>query len=205
MNRRSFLIRATGVMGALVTTQFLKDAQWLIANQDKPLLILPKQRVVETLYAAPNEGRFALFLGSKPNEYIDPQFTWEEFGNIAWGHSEAETIEYLRENLGICKCEAEEQLNARADDSEVFSWWLRHQSPNALAHKHLEGLDLGPELGRRGITAGGIRFVDGFHPGNETLWVDVPDLLSISLLQARLNELGQGIKLEILEGDYGLG
>lgn len=205
MNRRSFLIRATGVMGALVTTQFLKDAQWLIANQDKPLLILPKQRVVETLYAAPNEGRFALFLGSKPNEYVDPEFTWGEFGNTAWGHSEMDTIEYLRENFGHCKCEAEERLNARADNAEVFDWWLRHQSPNALAYNHLEGLDLGPEFGGRGKTAGGIKFTDGFHPGNETLWVEVPDLLSISLLQGRLNELGQGIKLELLEGDYGLG
>ena len=205
MNRRSFLIRSAGTVGALLTAQFLKDAEWLIANQEQALLVTPVQRALETLYAAPSEGKFALFLGGKPNEYINPQFTWEEFGNTAWGHSEAETIEYLRENFGLCKCKAEEQLNARADDSEVFSWWLRHQSPKALAHKHLEGLDLGPDLGRRGITAGGIRFIDGFHPGNETLWVEVLDLLSISLLQARLNELDQGIKLEVLEGDYGLG
>lgn len=165
MNRRSFLIRSTGTIGALLTTQFLKEAQWLIANEEKPLLILPKQSGIQTLYASESEGKFALFLGSKPNEYIDPQFTWEEFGNIAWGHSEADTIEYLRESLGICKCEAEGQLNLRADDSEVFNWWLRHQSPNALAYKYLESLDLGPEFGRGGTTAGGIRFIDGFHPG----------------------------------------
>ena len=205
MNRRSFLIRSAGTIGALLTTQFLKEAQWLIANEEKPLLILPKESGAQTLYAAATEGKFALFLGSKPNEYIDPQFTWEEFGNTAWGHSGVDTIEYLRENLGLSKCQAEERLHERADDSEVFDWWLRHQAPNALAFNHLEGLDLGPELERRGITAGGIRFIDGFHPGNETLWVEVPDLLSISLLQGRLNELGQGIKLEVLEGDYGLG
>ena len=205
MNRRSFLIRSAGTIGALLTTQFLKEAQWLIANEEKPLLILPKESGIQTLYAAESEGKFALFLGSKPNEYIDPQFTWEEFGNTAWGHSEVDTIEYLMESLGLCKCQAEERLHERADDSEVFDWWLRHQSPNALAFNHLEGLDLGPEFGRGGITAGGIRFIDGFHPGNETLWVEVPDLLSISLLQARLSELGQGIKLEVLEGDYGLG
>ena len=205
MNRRSFLIRSAGTIGALLTTQFLKEAQWLIANEEKPLLILLKESGIQTLYAAESEGKFALFLGSKPNEYIDPQFTWEEFGNTAWGHSEVDTIEYLMESLGLCKCQAEERLHERADDSEVFDWWLRHQSPNALVFNHLEGLDLGPEFGRGGITAGGIRFIDGFHPGNETLWVEVPDLLSISLLQARLNELGQGIKLEVLEGDYGLG
>jgi hypothetical protein len=103
MNRRSFLIRSAGTVGALLTTQFLKDAQWLIANQEQALLVTPVQRVIETLYAVPSEGRFALFLVGMPNEYLDPQFTWEEFGNTAWGHSEEDTLEYLRENYDLCK------------------------------------------------------------------------------------------------------
>lgn len=205
MNRRSFLIRSSAAVGALLTSQFLKEAQWLIAQEDKPLLIEPKARCLETLYAAPSEGKFALFLGGKPNEYLDPQFTWEEFGNIAWGHSENDTLEYLRENYDLCKCGAQDRLYTKADDDLVLDWWLRHQSPNALAYKELEGIDLGPQFDVAGKTAGSIRFIDGFHPGNETLWVEVPDLLSISLLQARLNELEQGIRLEVLEGDYGLG
>jgi hypothetical protein len=205
MNRRSFLIRSAGTVGALLTTQFLKDAQWLIANQEQALLVTPVQRALETLYAVPSEGKFALFLGGLPNEYIEPQFTWEEFGNIAWGYSEKDTLEYLRENYDLCKCGAQDRLNAKADDDLVLDWWLRHQSPNALAYKQLEGIDLGPQFDRAGKTAGSIRFFDSFHPGNETLWVEVPDLLSVSLLQARLNELEQGIRLEVLEGDHGLG
>ena len=205
MNRRSFLIRSSAAVGALLTTQFLKEARWLIAQEDKPLLIQPLARSIETLYAAPSEGKFALFLGGKPNEYINPQFTWEEFGNVAWGHTEEDTLEYLRENYDLCKCGAQDLLNTKADDDLVFDWWLRHQSPNALAYQELEGIDLGPEFDIAGKTAGSIRFIDGFHPGNETLWVEVPDLLSISLLQARLNELEQGIRIEVLEGDYGLG
>jgi hypothetical protein len=205
MNRRSFLIRSAGTVGALLTNQFLKDAQWLITNQEQALLVTPVQRALETLYAVPSEGKFALFLGGLPNEYIDPQFTWEEFGNIAWGYSEKDTLEYLRENYDLCKCGAQDRLNAKADDDLVLDWWLRHQSPNALAYKQLEGIDLGPQFDRAGKTAGSIRFFDGFQPGNETLWVEVPDLLSVSLLQARLNELEQGIRLEVLEGDYGLG
>ena len=205
MIRRSFLIRSAGTVGALLTTQFLKDAQWLIANQEQALLVTPVQRALETLYAVPSEGKFALFLGGLPNEYTDPQFTWEEFGNIAWGYSEKDALEYLRENYDLCKCGAQDRLNAKADDDLVFDWWLRHQSPNALAYKQLERIDLGPKFDRAGKTAGSIHFIDGFHPGNETLWVEVPDLLSVSLLQARLNELEQGIRLEVLEGDYGLG
>ncbi len=205
MNRRSFLIRSGIAAGALLTTQFLKEAQWLIAQEDKPLLIKPIAKTVQTLYAAPSEGQFALFLGGKPNEYIDPKFTWEEFGNIAWGHDEEDTIEYLREHYDLCKCGAQDHLHLKADDDVVLDWWLRHQSPNALAYKQLEGIDLGPQFDIAGKTVGGIRFIDGFYPGNETLWVQVPDLLSISLLQARLNELEQDIRLEVLEGDYGLG
>ena len=205
MNRRSFLIRSVGAIGALVTTQFLNDAQWLIANKAKPLLIVPEHKIIQTLYASESEGNYALFLGSKPDVYINPQFTVGEFANIAWGHDEGDTIEYLRETELLSKSEARDHLQEAADESLVFDWWLRHQSPNALAYNYLEGLELGPELSGRGKTAGGIRFIDGFHPGNETLWVEVPDLLSISLLQGRLIELGKGIKLEILEGEYGLG
>ena len=205
MNRRSFLIRSAGTVGALLTTQFLKNAQWLIANQKQALLVTPVQRALETLYAVPSEGKFALFLGGLPNEYIEPQFSWEEFGNTAWGYSEKDTLEYLRESYDLCKCGAQDRLNAKADDDLVLDWWLRHQSPNALAYKQLEGIDLGPKFDRAEKTAGSILFSDSFHPGNETLWVEVPDLLSVSLLQARLNELEQGIRLEVLEGDYGLG
>ena len=51
MNRRSFLIRSAGTMGALLTTQFLKEAQWLIANEEKPLLILPKEGGIALTFA----------------------------------------------------------------------------------------------------------------------------------------------------------
>lgn len=37
MNRRSFLIHSSAAIGALLTPQFLKEAQWLIAQEDKPL------------------------------------------------------------------------------------------------------------------------------------------------------------------------
>jgi hypothetical protein len=130
--------------------------------------------------------------------------TWEEFANKAYGYSQEDTVEYLRETLELTKSQAKKYLNFSADDADVLSWWLRDQSPNALAYRYLEGIDLGPAFGGKGKTAGDIYFTDGFHPGNETLWVEVPDLLSISLLQGRLNELDTGIKLELLDGDDGL-
>ena len=37
-----------------------------------------------------------------------------------------------------------------------------------------------------------IRFIDGCHPGDDSLHVGVPDLLSLSLLQKRLSQLETG-------------
>ena len=97
MNRRQFLIRSGAAVGALVTTQFLQQAQWLIANEEKPLLIAPVGPVLNTLYVAQSEGKYALFLDALPNEYDEPVFTWEEFANQAWGYDRAQTIDFLRE------------------------------------------------------------------------------------------------------------
>jgi len=204
MNRRQFLIRSSAAVGALVTTQFLQQAQWLITQQDKPLLIAPQGQISRTLYVAQSEGKYALFLDGLPNEYDEPSFTWADFTSQAWGYDRAQTIDFLREQEGITKREAIDRLTSRADEYQVFEWWARRASPNALAYRYLDALDLGPEFGR-GNWVGDLRLIDGFHPGNDTLWAEVPDLLSVSLLQGRLNELGEGARLQLLEGDYGLG
>ena len=46
---------------------------------------------------------------------------------------------------------------------------------------------------------GGLSFIDGCHPGNDYLGVRADDALSASLLQARLCELGENIRVELLE------
>jgi len=204
MNRRQFLIRSSAAVGALVTTQFLQQAQWFITQEDKPLLITPQGQIYRTLYVAQSEGKYALFLDGLPNEYDEPSFTWEDFANQAWGYDRAQTIDFLREQEGVTKREAIDRLSSRANEYQVFEWWARHASPNVLAYHYLDTLDLGPEFGR-GKGAGDVRLIDGFHPGNETLWAEVPDLLSISLLQGRLNELSEGTRLVLLAEDYGLG
>jgi hypothetical protein len=95
MNRRQFLIRSSAAVGALVTTQFLQQAQWLITQQDKPLLIAPQGQILSTLYVAQSEGKYALFLDGLPNEYDEPSFTWEDFATQAWGMT-------ARKRLNFC-------------------------------------------------------------------------------------------------------
>ena len=206
MNRRQFLVRSSATVGALITSQLLKDAQWLITNEAKPLLIPPRESVTETLYAAKSEGHYALFLGGLPNEYNEPQLSWAQFCKSAWGSNEPEAIEFLQEHCSIERQGAVALLGESADADLIFNHWCRHWSPNALAYKELERLDLGTHLSKRGV-AGEIDLIDGFHPGNDTLWVQVPDLLSLSLLQGRLNELDAAIRVEMLDPntDWGLG
>ena len=43
----------------------------------------------------------------------------------------------------------------------------------------------------------GLPLIDGPMPGSNCRWVEVGDLLSVSLLQNRLNELGENVSLEV--------
>jgi hypothetical protein len=67
------------------------------------------------------------------------------------------------------------------------TWIARGEAPDALAYAYLEPLDIGPEPGA-GSVVGRIDFVNGPCPGNDSRFVSVPDLLSLSLLQKRLNQ-----------------
>ena len=66
----------------------------------------------------------------------------------------------------------------------------------ARAYHLLQNIDLGPE---RGSEPGPLlEFNIGSHPGDSTHYVNAKDMLSLSLLQARLIDLGMPIK--IVEG-----
>ena len=75
-------------------------------------------------------------------------------------------------------------------------------APNGLAWDYLCELDLGPQFGKHQGALGEIRFIDGPCPGNDSRWVEVDDLISISLLQNRLNELGENTSLEINDSPF---
>ena len=63
----------------------------------------------------------------------------------------------------------------------------------ARAYHLLQKIDLGPERGsERGPL---LEFNIGSHPGDSTHYVNAKDMLSLSLLQARLIDLGMPIKI----------
>ncbi len=74
-------------------------------------------------------------------------------------------------------------------------------APNALAYHKLLALRLG-DSARPDSKSGwpkGIDFIEGFNPGNNSLFARARGPVAISLLQARLTELGTGLEIVPIE------
>jgi hypothetical protein len=87
------------------------------------------------------------------------------------------------------------------DDPVCRRYWSdlfdTKNGPSAKAYHLLSRIDVGPDLNSaRGPL---LEFHEGdAHPGDNSVWVNAKDKLSLSLLQARLIDLG--IPIKILEG-----
>jgi hypothetical protein len=187
-SRRGFLIGA----GAVLTTAFVKDAQSFIHRTSQPLLASPSQ-VAQTLhwYEVADEGyRLTLDAWTFP----PPPPTWRQFF-VSEGipHRTDKEIEK------ICSWHSIEpgDFNKPLDAHYWEDWLESTGGPCARAYDLLKKIDLGPERnsGRGPL----LEFYEGgFHPGDNTFAVNAKDMLSLSLLQARLIDLKLPIK--IVEG-----
>lgn len=92
------------------------------------------------------------------------------------------------------------ELCQKADLSFYLDAWCRMKSPWSRAHALLQSLDIGPDLTGADGTVGGLEFIDGPFPGSDYLGVHCYDDISISLLQARLVELGENIEVRVFTG-----
>jgi hypothetical protein len=71
-------------------------------------------------------------------------------------------------------------------------------SPSAKAYHLLGRIDVGPD--KNSARGPLLEFHEGdAHPGDNSFWVNAKDQLSLSLLQARLIDLGMPIR--IVEGE----
>ena len=83
------------------------------------------------------------------------------------------------------------------DEHWVETWSLGHSSM-ALGFHYLSSLDLGPQFGTGGDGAAGeIRLADCPSMCSSYRAAETDDLLSISLLQNRLNELGEAVLVDV--------
>ena len=190
LTRRQFLLSVPAAAAGFVLPSFLLRATEYLEKTGVPLLESPTI-YSSTLTACDFGGDdFVLCFGNPYEE--PPELTLREYiDEYYWG----EAADYMEEN----ELDVEEFKSALDDEVDVWLYlddWTRRYSPQRIAYDYLSCLDLGSEL-ESDDAIGSIEFIDGPHPGSDYIAVHVPDALSLSLLQERLNQLGEGVKIEI--------
>jgi hypothetical protein len=163
----------------------------MLQRNNQPLLSSPSQ-VVETMYwhEIPDEG-YQLTLG--PWSVAPPPPTRRKFF-VSEGipHRSDREIEEIYCSHLIEPGDFDKPMSVRYWED----WFDIEGGPLARAYHLLQKIDLGPERGsERGPL---LEFNIGSHPRDSTHYVNAKDMLSLSLLQARLIDLGMPIK--IVEG-----
>ena len=184
-SRRGFLVGA----GAVLTTAFVKDARAFIHQNNQPLLASPSH-AVQTLYwhEIPDEG-YQLTLGPWCTAPAPP--TWRKFF-VSEGipHRTDSEIEKICSSHLIEPGDFDKPMSVRYWED----WFEIEGGPLARAYHLLEKIDFGPDRGSGREPL--LEFNIGSHPGDSTHYVNAKDMLSLSLLQARLVDLKLPIKLE---------
>ncbi len=184
-DRRSFLIGS----GSLISSTFLADAQEWIELTGRPLLLDPLPARVE-LFVNYFDEQIMFSVGNPDIPDPSPP-TWAEFLK-AEGYA-LDTPGGFGETLeawGLSPSDLRKPMNE-------YTWataWESRYDPSARAFHLLRKIDLGSD-GLLGPRAGGLNFIEGCRPGSSDTWVEAEDHLTVSLLQARLRELGSSVEL----------
>ena len=195
LDRRRFLVGA----GGLITTAFVRKATAFYRSAGQPVVLPSAKPPEETLYVyspdwvEPPYGKWRVPLG--PNQPVaPPPPSWREYLRSRGDRLDSEEdIERVCSRNGLTLEELDNAVNG-------FGWediCDNFTSPQAKAYHLLKEIDLGgadSELKQ----AGQIIFEGCGAPlVSLTLWVDLKDDLTVSLLQARLIELNLPINVKV--------
>ncbi len=188
-SRRFFILGA----GALITKAFVSKAAAYADRTRRPLLVQP-DKFERDLFIYLEDGLITLGKLQMVEEVPVP--TWRQYFELSIGRriETAEDIEFIERTNGVLEEDLDKPMNG-------FSWesqWEYRFGPAARAFQLLEGLDLGDLTRQPNRTAWRkpLEFVEGgFHPGDDSRVVRADDPVTASLLQARLIELGTGLRL----------
>ena len=186
MDRRQFLIRTGLAAGGLLLPRFFDRALAFVENHGEPLIEEPLN-AADTL-SVRFDDTYVFYLGD-PAEYPPPPPTFREWFILNGQNIEKWAEEWELEPGG---------LDEPVPEDHWFDCWALNHCSMAQAFSYLRHLDLGPDFGTAGSNAAGeLRFQD--CPGICSTYtaVETDDLISISLLQNRLNELGENTRLDL--------
>ena len=190
MDRRQFLIRLGLLAGEPLLKSFFDRALAFVENHDEPLLEVPRE-VRHELFVKKADYGYEWCLG-RPETSIPEPPTWEEFFRSTSVDLETDMVDRELEP---------QQLRETMNPEEWGSYWSIEESSNAKAFEYLSRLDLGPAFdpNAKSDVAGEIQFLDCPGICCHYRGVETYDLVSISLLQNRLNELGEPTRVAMLE------
>lgn len=211
MNRRSFLSLSGLVSGCtLIPAGLARRIHETCIGNRQPLILAPED-AHGTLYAVENYGSYMLHLGD-PN--AEPEYpTLRDFiEDKGFNPKKDKSLrEYLIEYRG-CEEDFDEkeegaiwslkqELDQPIDGYERDHWmewdFEMRDSPMARAFHYLSGLPLDGGCDGRGFQLGDLSFTEGDRPGSNLTYVEAADLATLACLQHRLNELNEGMKIEI--------
>ena len=185
-DRRSFLIGS----GSFISTAFLTNAQEWIEATGRPLLLEPLPARVE-LFVNYFDEQILFSVGSADVSEPPPP-TWAEFLKAeGYALDTVSGLQKVQENWELTSADLRGPMDA-------YTWataWECKYDPMARAYHLLRDLDL-DSAGVAGRRAGGLDFIEGGRPGSSDCWVEAEDRLTVSLLQARLRELGSRVELK---------
>jgi len=190
ITRRQFLLSIPAVSVGYLIPSFVVRATEYLANTGKPLLVEPSSYDSILFAVDDGTGNYQLNIGDPYAQ--PPSLTLREYIDIYyWGDDD----DYIEESE-LTKNEFKNALNEYVDEEVYLEHWARQHSPNRLAFDYLSCLDLGSEQ-ENNNTDGVIEFIDGPSPGNDYIAAHVPNHISLSLLQERLNQLKEGVRIII--------
>ena len=190
ITRRHFLL---GTSAGLILPSWYEQSKSFFSHHGKPLLPEPR-RVVDVLYAEPlrYDGSFSLTLGDAC--WQPPSMTVDEYAERFYGGRPQYVSDYCGEDPDVFDFDTID-WNEEADPLSVSECWPVDDIPCVKAYNLLKHLDLGPQLA--GAQAVGELQFSGGSPGGNVSGVSAADAVTLSLLQQRLNELDQKIRIEI--------
>lgn len=194
-SRRTFLRASVASAAGLIVPSWVRCAEQYIQLEKAPYIEhLPTH---ESILNAVDwgQGEYQLFLGD-PFAQPNLDATWEEL--IDTYYEAQDEFDARLDEAREYKDVDPPNLQNLVDNDLIYRLWGEEESPRQLAYDFLQAMDIGPELGEDNCV-GEVSFYDGLHPGDDTQIVAVPDLLSLSLLQKRLNHIHGTIEVKVVD------
>jgi hypothetical protein len=189
VSRRSFLVGA----GSIITASLITDLTAYVGDTRQPLIAKPAEHS-KIIFYEQVEDHWRLNLGEPRFEIPEPQLLIE---NLRWHGDVLDTQQQIDD---YCKETGwtEAQLFAPMNGWDWETQWEHNLNPEAQAFSFLSEHNIFPK-GSQGRREGEVIFEQFSNPSSCYRWVEVHDPLSLSLLQARLNELSLGVEVREYE------